>query len=114
MKKIEESFVRPLNNKQYKDKKLLSLRTNKYSDNSITTKSNNDNDVNSSRISYTVESERLDLSNSNRIENKPYSSIIELTCWCGHKRSQHRRNDYSIDFDEFCVAEACNCKRYFE
>lgn len=44
---------------------------------------------------------------------KPYSSIVEHTCSCGHERVQHSRKDYSFfDFNEKCNVKDCYCKRF--
>jgi len=61
-----------------------------------------------------LKSESYNVLDDSNISAKPYSSIVEDTCCCGHKRRQHGRKNIScFDFDESCFAENCNCKRYF-
>ena len=53
--------------------------------------------------------------NSNRIGAKPYSSIVENICSCGHERRQHdHKITSSFNFDESCNVKNCCCPRYLE
>lgn len=62
------------------------------------------NNLNENLDNVESQNSQKDLRNSNTMGIKPYSSLINEICWCGHDRSYH------LNLDQ---CNECNCTKFF-